>query len=98
MAAASGCVVALVSAFIVVTQTASAQAQTQRGLRAAPPPVVIQRRSFLDPGKVVPRGSMHNYVGMDTSLRQPVYSNQRGFEHMPRRFDPPGRPQPLFEF
>jgi hypothetical protein len=103
MAGASGRLAALASAFIVAAYAAPAQAQTQtqRGLRAPPPPVVIQRRSFLDPGKVVPRGSMHNYVGMDAWLREPVYWNQRGLlrlENLPQRFDPPGRPQPLFEF
>lgn len=86
---------------------APAQAQTQRNelaaraARPAAPPLVIQRRSFLDPGKVAPRGSMHNYVGMDTWLREPVYWNQRGLlglENLPQRFDPPGRPQPLFEY
>jgi hypothetical protein len=101
--AATGWGAALVCGFLAALQSASAQAQTQnqRGLRAAPPPLVIQRRSFLDPGKIAPRGSMHNYVGMDTWLREPVYWNQRGLlrlENLPQRFDPPGRPQPLFEF
>jgi hypothetical protein len=44
---------------------------------------------------------MRNYVTMDTILREPVYNNQRGMlglETLPRRFDPPGRPVPLFEF
>ena len=76
-------------------------AQAPTRARAAPPPLTVQRRSFLDLGKVPPRGSMHNYVIMDTWLREPVYWNQRGLlrlENLPQRFDPPGRPQPLFEF
>ena len=75
--------------------------ERSRGANAAPPEIVIQKRSFLDSGRVVPRDSMRNYVTMDTILREPVYNNQRGMlglETLPRRFDPPGRPVPLFEF
>ena len=89
---------ALVSAFTLIGS--QAEAQTRRA-RAAPPEIVIQKRSFLDSGRVVPRDSMRNYVTMDTILREPVYNNQRGLlglETMPRRFDPPGRPVPRFEF
>jgi hypothetical protein len=80
---------------------AQTTAQAPTRARPAPPPLTVQRRSFLDLGKVPPRGSMHNYVIMDTWLREPVYWNQRGLlrlENLPQRFDPPGRPQPLFEF
>ena len=89
---------ALASAFTLLAS--AAEAQTRRG-RAAPPEIVIQKRSFLDSGRVVPRDSMRKYVTMDTILREPVYNNQRGMlglETLPRRFDPPGRPVPLFEF
>lgn len=106
------CIAALLAPVLLapaLLALAPAQAQTQRrepapaarAARLAAPPLVIQRRSFLDPGKVVPRGSMHNYVGMDTWLREPVYWSQRGLlglENLPQRFDPPGRPQPLFEY
>ena len=91
---------ALASAFTLIAVEAQAQTQT-RGARSAPPEITIQRRSFLDPGPVVPRDSMRNYVTMDTILREPVYNNQRGMlglETLPRRFDPPGRPVTLFEF
>ena len=65
------------------------------------PPLTIRQRSFLDSGPIVAPRSMQNYVVMDTTWRQPVFDNQRGrmgLETMPRRFDPPGRPSPLFEY
>ena len=80
---------------------AAFRAPTTPCSRAPPPEITIQKRSFLDSGRVVPRDSMRNYVTMDTILREPVYNNQRGLlglETLPRRFDPPGRPVPLFEF
>lgn len=89
---------AIVGGFTMIAAEAEAQ---QRRARSAPPEITIQRRSFLDPGPVVPRDSLRNYVTMDTILREPVYNNQRGMlglETLPRRFDPPGRPVPLFEF
>ena len=89
---------ALAGAFTLIGS--QAEAQTRRG-RMSPPEITIQKRSFLDSGRIVPRDSMRNYVTMDTILREPVYNNQRGLlglETLPRRFDPPGRPVPLFEF
>ena len=44
---------------------------------------------------------MHKSGGMATWRREPVYWSQRGLlglENLPQRFDPPGRPQPLFEY
>jgi hypothetical protein len=78
-------------------------AVAQSRLRETAPPLTIQRRSFLDPGPVVPVGSRSRYVQSITTLAVPVYAEigvGRGFgyETLPRRFDPPGRPQPLFEF
>jgi hypothetical protein len=69
----------------------------------AAPPLTIQRRSFLDPGVVAPVGSRSRYVQAITSLAVPVYADIGvghgfGYETLPRRFDPPGRPQPLYEF
>lgn len=80
---------------------AVAEAQS-RARQPLAPPLTIQRRSFLDPGPVVPVGSMSNYVAAGTSLNVPVYNMSQpgafGRETLPRRFDPPGRPQPLVEF
>ncbi|HEY8578793.1 MAG TPA: hypothetical protein VIL72_02830 [Beijerinckiaceae bacterium] len=93
-------VLGLAAAAATAVAIADAHAQARRG-RAEPPPLTIQRRSFLDPGRVVPVDSMRNYVLIGTYLNQPVYDNQRGrfgLETLPRRFDPPGRPSPLFNF
>ena len=91
---------------IGVAFVAEAQAQTRRDRNTVvrttgAPPLTIRQRSFLDMGPIVASRSMHNYVNMDTTWSQPVYNNQRGrmgLETMPRRFDPPGRAQPLFVF
>lgn len=78
-----------------------AEAQT-RSRQPNAPPLTVQRRSFLDSGKVVPVGSMSNYVSANTTFAVPVYNMSNpsayGRETLPRRFDPPGRPQPLVEF
>jgi hypothetical protein len=77
-------------------------AVAQSRLRTAPP-LTIQRRSFLDPGPIAPVGSRNRYVQSITTLAVPVYAEigvpgRFGYDVLPRRFDPPGRPQPLFEF
>ena len=82
---------------------ASEIAVAQTRVREVAPPLTIQRRSFLDPGPVVPVGSRNRYVQSITTLAVPVYAeigvgHGFGYETLPRRFDPPGRPQPLFEF
>lgn len=98
--------IAASTAFVFI---ADAQAQTQKR-RAnkdtvvrtqGAPPLTIRQRSFLDSGPIVAPRSMQNYVNMDTTWSLPVYNNQRGrmgLETMPTRFDPPGRPQPVFVF
>jgi hypothetical protein len=95
--------IAAAAAFVFI---AEAEAQTRREsgqvvrVQSAPP-LTIRQRSFLDPGPIVAPRTMHNYVNMDTTWRQPVYDNQRGrmgLETLPRRFDPPGRASPLFDF
>jgi hypothetical protein len=93
-----------VSAAIVVAAPADAQTRRDRDTvvrTQGAPPLTIRQRSFLDSGPIVAPRSMHNYVNMDTTWRQPVFDNQRGrmgLETMPRRFDPPGRASPLFEY
>ena len=95
--------IAVSTAFVYVVE-AEAQTRRERGdvVRApAAPPLTIRQRSFLDPGPVVVPRSMHNYVNAQTIWNQPVYDNQRGrmgLETLPRRFDPPGRPSPVFDF
>ncbi|MDB5642662.1 MAG: uncharacterized protein JWN07_1979 [Hyphomicrobiales bacterium] len=78
-------------------------AMAQSRLRESAPPLTIQRRSFLDPGPVAPVGSRNRYVQSITTMAVPVYAEigvpgRFGYDTLPRRFDPPGRPQPLVEF
>jgi hypothetical protein len=66
------------------------------------PPITVNKRSWLDPGPVVPQGSMENYVTESTVLNQTpdqaYYRSRFGNETLPRRFDLPGRPEPLVTF
>jgi hypothetical protein len=66
------------------------------------PPLTVNKRSFLDPGPVVPVGSMSNYVTMNTVFHQtPDQSFLRsafGNEVLPGPFSAPGRPSPVLEF
>ncbi|WP_036263408.1 hypothetical protein [Methylocapsa aurea] len=66
------------------------------------PPLTVSKRSWLDPGPVVPVGSMSNYVTASTVFnRTPDQVNQRslyGNELLPRPLEIPVRSQPLIEF
>jgi hypothetical protein len=65
------------------------------------PPLEVNRRSWLDPGPVVPQGSMQRYVEAVTTLslnNTQMYTDFFGNSTLPRRFDPPGRPVPVVEF
>lgn len=57
------------------------------------PPLVVERRSFLDPGTKVPVGSTNRYMLQQTFYNQdPIEANQRSWymrETLPRRFDQP---------
>jgi len=54
-------------------------------------PLVVERRSFLDPGTKVPVGYTNQYMLQQTFYNQdPIQANQRGWyggETLPRRFD-----------
>lgn len=92
--------------------TASANAQTKPRHRHHPqvaeryyderPPLTVNRRSFLDPGPVVPVGSLSNYVTANTIFnRTPdqIYARSLfGNELLPWPLEVPGRPSPVFEF
>ncbi len=66
------------------------------------PPLTVNKRSFLDPGPVVPVGSMSNYVTMNTVFHQTPDQNflrsAFGNEVLPGPFSVPGRPRPVLEF
>lgn len=59
-------------------------------------PLVVERRSFLDPGTKVPVGSTNRYMVQQTFTNQdPIYANQRswhGGETLPRHWDQPWDP------
>ncbi|MGB6176888.1 MAG: hypothetical protein WBF43_11275 [Methylocella sp.] len=92
--------------------TAAANAQAKPRARHRPqvaeryygerPPLTVNRRSFLDPGPVVPVGSMSNYVTANTifNLRPDQVFNKSAFgtELLPRPLEIPARAGPLIEF
>jgi hypothetical protein len=90
----------------------SADAQTiRRHLRHAhahyvvsPGDIVVHARSYLDPGAGASYGEIgtgNRYVtdSAPSSMREmgPTFGNG-AFDSLPSRFNPPGRPEPLFEF
>ena len=66
------------------------------------PPLTVNKRSFLDPGPVVPVGTMQNYVTLNTIYnRTPDQVAQRskyGNETLPWPLEIPGRAPPIYEF
>ena len=90
-------------AAIATFATAAAEAQSPRRAASGRPLVIHKpQRSFLDPGPVVPVGSLRNYVNQTTYLNTPPYSaigpSGFGAQALPQRFEVPGRPSPLFNF
>ncbi|ACB94826.1 hypothetical protein [Beijerinckia indica] len=76
-----------------------AQAYPRHGER---PPLTVNRRSFLDPGPVVPVGSLNNYVTANTTFnRTPDQTFQRsrfGNENIPAPLQVPGRDAYILRF
>ncbi|WP_020174401.1 hypothetical protein [Methyloferula stellata] len=68
----------------------------------AQPPLTVNKRSFLDPGPVVPQGSESNYVVQNTYFAQTPDQNfarsKFGNEALPQPLEVPGRPSPVLEF
>lgn len=66
------------------------------------PPLTVNKRSFLDPGPVVPVGSMSNYVTANTIFNrtpdQTFARSKYGNEELPWPLEVPGRPGPIVEF
>ena len=97
------------AALALIAAVSAADAQTVRHHRThyaavRPGDIVVHARSYLDPGTGASAseiGTGDRYV-TDTapsSLGElgPMFGN-RGFDTLPTRFNPPGRPEPLFEF
>jgi hypothetical protein len=66
------------------------------------PPLDVNKRSWLDPGPVVQPGTMPSYMTENTIFNQTPdevnYRSRFGNETLPRRFDLPGRREPLVDF
>ncbi len=66
------------------------------------PPITVKKRSFLDPGPVVPVGSMSNYVTISTTFNrtqdQTFKRSLFGNEALPAPLEIPARVQPLVVF
>jgi hypothetical protein len=87
----------------------TADAQTVRHHRmhyaaVRPGDIVVHARSYLDPGVGASAGEIgtgNRYVtdSAPSSLGElgPMFGNG-AFDTLPSRFNPPGRPEPLFEF
>jgi hypothetical protein len=101
----------ILAAAALATLPASANAQTTQH-RHHPqvaaryqderPPLTVNRRSFLDPGPMVPVGSLSNYVTASTIFNRTFDQNYLksafGNEVLPWPLEVPGRPQPVLEF
>jgi hypothetical protein len=98
-----------VTASAVAVSGACAQTQTKR--QRSPvvdqyaneaPPLTVKKRSFLDPGPVVPVGSMSNYVTVSTTFNrtedQTFAKSFFGNEALPAPLEIPDRGQPLVTF
>lgn len=97
------------TALLALSATASAQTKPRHERRPTAaqylneaPPLTVKRRSFLDPGPVVPVGSLTNYVNQSTifhrSEDQTFAKSLYGNETLPAPLEIPARPQPLIEF
>ncbi len=102
---------ATVAVAAALLSTAAAQAQVHHHARrpvaasravllaeVKAPPLTIQKRSFLDPGNVVPVGSdTPEYVAANTTELVPVYAgyapSRFGESTLPGRFDLPNNPR-----
>lgn len=96
-------------AAIFVTGPSLAQTKARQHRHPTPvsyaderPPLTVNKRSFLDPGPVVPVGSMQNYMTANTVFsRTPDQLAQKSFygnELLPAPLEVPGRLQPIFDF
>ena len=63
--------------------------------------VVHTGRSYLDPGTTAEIGSENHYFSdsVNYGAQGPDFTSAiGGFELLPSRFNPPGRPEPLFQY
>ncbi len=102
-------IVLAAAAFAAFTAAANAQSTRHRHhprvaerFHDERPPLTVNRRSFLDPGPVVPVGSMSNYVTANTIFNrtpdQIFARSSFGNDRLPQPLEVPGRPLPIVEF
>lgn len=96
-------IIALTTCLAGLFATANlAEAQTRNKRTAQSRPLTVQKRSFLDSGRVVPVGSESRYVSDTVNYQRTTdyyYARSRyGNETLPGRFDNPGRGGALFNF
>jgi len=99
----------LAAALALVAAVSAADAQTLRHHRlhdtaVRPGDIVVHARSYLDPGPgasvgEIGTGDRYATDSAPSSMRAmgPTFGNG-AFDYLPSRFDPPGRPEPLFQF
>jgi len=85
-----------------LAQAASVKQKAKPAQHSKSPSILIQKRSFLDSGRVVPIGSMSHYMDDSTVLHVPVYRqifpSRFGGDVLPERFNMPVKPVSLFTF
>ena len=66
------------------------------------PPLTVNKRSWLDPGNVVPQGSEQNYVTANTSFNETpdeaYFPSRFEEDNLPRPLYPTGTPHPVVNF
>jgi hypothetical protein len=91
-------ILAVIGAGLPAAPAAARPRRVHHPVVAPSEPVIIQKRSYLDPGTMVPPGSGANYV---TSIVMGPPANSydaRYIGNLPSPYFMPGRPQPLFQF
>jgi len=109
--AAAGVLTGVVATLCVVATGTPAAARTLHHHRYHPntyvyqsdqPPITVNRRSWLDPGPVVPVGSENAYVVESTGLNQTpdeaYFPSRFEEDNLPRPFYPTGQPVPVVDF
>ncbi len=66
------------------------------------PPLTVNKRSWLDPGNVVPQGSEENYVTANTGFNQTpdeaYFPSRFEEDNLPHPLYPTGHTKPLVDF
>jgi hypothetical protein len=91
----------VVSATLVVDARALERRHHRHWVARGGDIVVYTGRSYLDPGTSAEIGSENHYFSdsVNYGAEGPDFTSAiGGFELLPSRFNPPGRPEPLFQY